>query len=173
MSVTRHLSVIITPFSGSSVWTFPRLSYKNSAFVKVFRKAFKTCCYNGTVFSCFHPPSERRLLRIGPLPHCTVVKRNAEDLNAYDYRWIVFVALFGYQNFLNHVKFINVKAYSVFVSLNVIRVAERKCEILQNFIQCSFVVFLTADMLPVFSSSILRVLWPQINFRTIPRICFW
>jgi uncharacterized membrane protein len=60
--------------------------------------------------------------------------------------------------------------YFVFVSLNVIRVAERKCEIFQNFIHCSLVAFLTADMLSVFSSSILRIPWHRINFRTIPHI---
>lgn len=43
------------------------------------------------------------------------------------------------------------------MSLNVIRVTERICEIFQNFIQCSFVVFLSADMLAIFISSIFFV----------------
>jgi len=110
MSVTRHLIVIITPFSGSSVWTFPRLSHKNSAFLKVcFEKLSRLVVTTPRCFPVF-TPAERRLLRLGPRPLCTVVKRNAEGLNAPGYRCIVFVALFCYQNFMNHVRFHSCKS---------------------------------------------------------------
>jgi len=55
MSVTRHLSVIITPFSGSSVWTFPRLSYKNSAFVSLL-KSFQDLLLQRYGVFLFSPP---------------------------------------------------------------------------------------------------------------------
>jgi hypothetical protein len=110
MSITRHISVILPPFSRSSVWNFPRRFHKKSAFVKVCSEKLSRLVV--TTVRCFpvFTSAERRLLRLGQLPLSTAVKRNAVGLNAYVYRCIVFIALFCYQNFLKRVRFHSCKS---------------------------------------------------------------
>jgi hypothetical protein len=134
MSVTRHLIVILPPFSRPSVGTFPKLFHQNSAFKCLFLKAFKTC-YNSTVFFLFsHKPNEGcRGWSTASVHGCQKKRGRCKCLRLSMH--CIYSSVFLSECFeAREIPFMEKHIqYPVFVSLNVIQLAERKREIFHNF----------------------------------------